>query len=77
MKILRIIFLEKIDPIYGDIEEQRAQGQSGLALTGKALGQAVNELTLGTFEAAGYLLDAPGIYNAIAGNEGEFDNFFF
>lgn len=59
-----------------DIPEARAQQQGGLELLGKALGQAVTETTLGTIESAGYLLDVPGIYDSVTGNEAEFDNFF-
>lgn len=66
----------KIDPIRSDIEEQRAQGQSGIELMGKALGQSVNEMVLGTLESAGYLADVHGIGASIAGNEDEFDNWF-
>jgi len=59
-----------------DIPEARAQAQSGIGLIGKALGQSINEMVLGTLESSGYLLDATGIANSIAGNEGEFDNWF-
>jgi len=59
-----------------DIPEARANAQTGLELIGKALGQSVNEMILGTLESSGYLLDFPGLASSIAGNEGEFDNWF-
>jgi len=59
-----------------DIPEGRAQAQSGLGLVGKALGQSVNEMVLGTLESAGYLADLQGIGSQLAGNEDEFDNWF-
>ena len=59
-----------------DIPEGRAQAQSGFGLLGKALGQSVNEMVLCTLESSGYLGDLQGIGSSIAGNEGEFDNWF-
>jgi len=60
---------EQIDPIYGDIDEDRAQAQSGIGLVGKALAQSVTELTLGTLEGLGYLADAPAtVYNGLKKN---------
>lgn len=66
-----------IDPISRDIDEERAQAQTGLELTGKAFGQAATELTLGTLEGIGYLVDAPAtVYNGLQGKEEEFDNWW-
>ena len=60
-----------------DINEHRAQNQSGWDLFGKAIGQSVNELTLGTLEGLGYLADADNtVVNALAGKEQEFDNWW-
>jgi hypothetical protein len=59
-----------------DIPEARAEQQWGIELFGKAMGQAVNEATLGTLEGAGYLADLQGIKNSIQGTETEFDNWW-
>ena len=67
----------RIDPLESDIDEARAQGQTGLELTAKALGRTATELTLGTIEGVGYLVDAPAtLVNTIRGKEEEFDNWF-
>ena len=59
-----------------DIPEYRAEAQSGSELIGKALGQSVNEMVLGTLESAGYLSDLDGIQASLEGNEQEFDNWW-
>ncbi len=66
----------QIDVVNQDVEEQRAQGQSGLELIGKALGQTATELTLGTLENVGYATDVPGMYHSLKGDEQEFDNWW-
>lgn len=51
----------QIDPFKDDIEEMRAQGQSGGYLLKNATIQALGEIVGGAIEGTGYLLDIPDV----------------
>lgn len=66
----------KMDPVYGNLNERRAQAQSGWNLLGKAIGQGLTEATLGSLEGIGYVLDFEELFNADKQSTEGFDNWF-
>ena len=63
--------------IYPDLNEARAQAQGGWELTGKALGQSLAELTLGTIQGLGYVAEAPvAAYHLLNGEQADFENWW-
>ena len=56
--------------------ELNYQNQTGWQAWGNALGQSLAEVTAGTLEGFGYLLDLEQHVKALAGTEKEFDNEF-
>ena len=57
-------------------KELNYQNQTGWQAWGNALGQSLAEVTAGTLEGFGYLLDLEQHVKALAGTEKEFDNEF-
>lgn len=65
--------------VYDTPQERRQlnyQNQTGWQAWGNALGQSLAEVTAGTLEGFGYLLDLEQHVKALAGTEKEFDNEF-
>lgn len=61
-------------PAEADLENYMANGQGGLELFGKFIGQTIPNTILGTIETASYLADWEQIKNQIQGTEQEYSN---